>query len=152
MFVIISNFSKEFLFWNGHPEYLLSFNQSKHSTKLIIQLVDEKKVSGPKYLLSLELVLRSYFDFEREMVKIKSGFFLLESTPWGHVLSLKSFCRNPVLMGFWICSRNEGLTDSALVQGVRYSKKKYIILKESFLFYVSWTNIITKLFTCGVIK
>ena len=97
MFVIISNFSKEFLFWNGHPEYLLSFNQSKHSTKLIIQLVDEKKVSGPKYLLSLELVLRSYFDFEREMVKIKSGFFLLESTPWGHVLSLKGFCWNPVL-------------------------------------------------------
>ena len=33
--------------------------------KMIMQLVDEKKVSGPKYVLSLELVLKSlksYFD------------------------------------------------------------------------------------------
>ena len=89
--------------------YRNRYNVNDHGHKKeTIDLDDISRVSNIAFLLDwaqmsdLDLGLSGHvpeIQAEVEVVKIKNPDFSCWawSTPWGHVLSLKSFCRNPVL-------------------------------------------------------
>ena len=81
------------LFWNPHSSVLILFGASSKSTSVQFNSFQSM------FLLSNLSGHFSQKQAKTKVVKIKNPDFSYWawSTPWGHVLSLKSFCWNPVL-------------------------------------------------------